>query len=159
MPNTYTPITTTTVTATGVNTINLTGIPNTYTDLILVASVQGNSNARLAIYVNSDYNTVYSQTSNQGNNGSTSPGSNNATYPYIGYARTAISPNVYHFANYANTNVYKTIMVRSGTGVTLSRHEVMLWPYTTAISSLEIQPTSNTFVVGSTFSLYGIKAA
>ena len=69
---------------------------------------------------------------------------------------------VTHFMNYSNTTTYKTLLSRSGTlggsytGTTLIAG---LWRSTSAITSILVGCTTNTFVAGSTFTLYGIKAA
>jgi hypothetical protein len=70
-----------------------------------------------------------------------------------------------HFMNYSNSTTYKTMLGRQGTasstagGASLT---VSLWRNTSAITSIQLQldfGSSNRWYTGSTFTLYGIKAA
>ena len=63
--------------------------------------------------------------------------------------------------NYANTSVYKTVLLKnndSGTSNTVSA-SVGLYRSTNAINAVNILPGSGNLPAGSTFTLYGIKAA
>ena len=170
MATTYEPIATTTLTSN--NTVDFTSIPQTYTDLVLVANVRG---ARadtidiLNINFNSDTSSIYSYTYMYGT-GSTagSFGLGNPSVGYIGIeyivaaneAANCFTPVIMHFNNYSNTTTYKTAIVRNDIAQNRTSATVGLWRSTSAISSIQLkgQLTSN-LATGSTFTLYGIKAA
>ena len=61
--------------------------------------------------------------------------------------------------NYANTTTYKTILGRWGSSANnQTRISVGLWRSTAAITSFTITPSLG-IAAGSSFTLYGIKAA
>jgi hypothetical protein len=63
--------------------------------------------------------------------------------------------------NYKNTTNYKTTIGRGSSAANFADAQVSLWRDTSAINSVTVllgAGTSN-FSVGSTFTLYGIKAA
>jgi hypothetical protein len=65
------------------------------------------------------------------------------------------------FMNYSNATTYKTVLSRSNVAASASvSANVGLWRNTAAITSIKlyVYPSYN-FVAGSTFTLYGIKAA
>jgi hypothetical protein len=61
--------------------------------------------------------------------------------------------------NYSNTTTFKTFLSR--TNVASDRVEALvgLWRSTSAITSITLYCGSNSFVTGSTFTLYGILKA
>ena len=62
--------------------------------------------------------------------------------------------------SYANTNVFKTVLFESGLAGTEVLRGVGLWRSTDAITSVKVACDSTAqFKIGSTFALYGIKAA
>jgi hypothetical protein len=72
------------------------------------------------------------------------------------------STNIVHFMNYSNTTTYKTIMSRGNDASTSGQvgAYVCLWRSTVAINIIKIlEATGDTYAAGSTFTLYGIKAA
>jgi hypothetical protein len=60
--------------------------------------------------------------------------------------------------NYANTSTYKTVLTRSNKYDRVGAI-VGLWRSTAAINSITLTAYSNTYAIGSTFTLYGIAAA
>lgn len=166
---TYVPIEAKTL-ASATSTVTFSSIPQTYTDLVLVANLF--------------YTPSYSRIDLQVGNGSVDTGSNysvtevygqlstygtqrnsNQTMMRIGYAigdNTAWGLQVQiYFQNYSNTTTYKTVLNRCGLagsngtpGVTAG---VGLWRSTNAIDIIKIfSPNSNNYAAGSTFTLYGI---
>jgi hypothetical protein len=167
MPITYEPIATTTLVSTATN-LSLTSIPGTFTDLILVIRASVDSDGDCRYRINGDTAANYSGTNIWGT-GSTAgstrlPGQNAGfTNSYGGFTTTlGNSVQILHFMNYSNTTTYKTILSRTnaaGSGVDAT---VGLWRSTSAITSIDIGKNSGmggTFQIGSTFTLYGIKAA
>ena len=156
----YTPIATSTLTATA-NSVTFSSIPATYTDLILIyngASTNSNQNTR--IQFNGDTATNYSFTALSGN-GTVANSSRGSSVAHINMneqagsqTQTTVRLNV---MNYANTNTYKTTISRYGTALGGPEAIVGLWRNTAAITSIKFFLNgAETFIVGSTFSLYGI---
>jgi len=77
-----------------------------------------------------------------------------ATYP----ATSARVSTIFNIMNYSNTTTYKTVLMRDNNSAGNVTAAVMLWQSTSAINYIELFITNN-FVAGSTFTLYGIKAA
>ena len=62
--------------------------------------------------------------------------------------------------NYSNTTTYKTVLTRANIASADVEAVVGLWRSTSAVNQLDVkQGGAVTFSVGSTFTLYGIKAA
>ena len=169
MAITYEPIATTTL-GSDSQTVTFSSISGSYTDLVLVLSSAIISGAAdIMMRFNSDTGTNYSSTALYGNG--TSAGSTRYTNNvriYLNYygqptATLGESTILVHLMNYANTTTYKTSLIRansapSGKGVDAI---VGLWRSTSAITSIDLDTGSATykFKTGSTFTLYGIKAA
>jgi hypothetical protein len=167
LPSTMTPIATIATTSSAA-TVTFSNIPQTYTDLILVYN--GGLSGFDYIYsrYNSDTGSNYSGTAMYGN-GSTASAHRYSSGTYnqligwgIGQGTALTSVGIIHFMNYANTTTYKSMILRdmnpeSGGGTQAAVH---LWRSTSAISSIVLTGiNSRTITNGSTFTLYGIKAA
>jgi hypothetical protein len=172
MPSTYDKIATYT-TASAVNTYTFSVIPGTYTDLRLIvnnAAISGGVDSNLVFRLNGDTGSNYSMTNLGARALSATPFSarQSTTYGGINYYTalgTQAGMTVTDFMNYSNSTTYKTALVNSrvneGNG-TYSGVEVLvnLWRNTAAITSLTLFTFSGSnFTTGSTFTLYGIKAA
>lgn len=160
--NTYESIATTTV-GTATASVTLSSIPGTYTDLILVVNGTTTSGADGYIRVNSDTGNNYSQTIILGSGSSAQSlrySNNDRVYlDYYGLSAATFNMNaVIQFMNYANTSVYKTFLVRENNAAISTEAHVDLWRSTSAINSVTVF-TNSTWVSGTTFNLYGIKAA
>lgn len=163
--STYTPIATTTLVSAQTSVTFSTGLSG-YTDLFLMYSPLANSNTTTHLLrVNNDSGSNYSVTllRGDGSSASSARGSNlTSIAPYVLDFDNTTVPNAIgiNFMNYSNTTTYKTILnraglVASGSGVTA---QVALWRSTAAINRIDLV-SSGTFSAGSTFTLYGIKAA
>jgi len=162
MPKTYEPIATQVLESSQAN-ITFSSIPQTYTDLILIVNGRiTTSTINPDARVNSDTGTNYSFTEVAGS-GSAASSSRSSTINYLrlasfGYLDTVYATNlITQFMNYSNTTTYKTIISRgnnAGNGTSLVAN---LWRSTAAISSIVL--VTGTYSAGSTFTLYGIKAA
>jgi hypothetical protein len=146
-------------------TVTLSSIPSTYTDLILIISAQGASGASSAInaYFNSDTASNYSYTQVTGD-GTTATGARNQDSTRMRLGWSAISskfaPNVTHIQSYSNTNIYKTLITRINDAAAITGAVSNTWRSTAAISGITFNLNSGAnFNTGSTFTLYGIKAA
>lgn len=159
MPTTYEPIATFTVVSSGTNTINFTSIPQTYTDIVYATFTPSTSGVNTNITFNNDTGANYSFTQTYGETGFSAPGSfgaNNETYALSGVSdgTAAIRGNI---MNYSNTSTFKTLLVRGGGSGRYLDMTVSVWRNTAAITSIQFKAFN--WAVGSTVTLYGIKAA
>lgn len=162
MPKTYEPISTQTL-GTATATVEFTSIPQTYTDLILVV-VGGNTagGEDIALTFNSDTGTNYSRTVLIGN-GSTASSvrTSNAARIALSAAFTTTldaTNTITHIMNYSNTTTYKTVLHRGNNAAGAVYLLAGLWRSTSAITSLNANTTGSTWLAGTKFSLYGVKA-
>jgi hypothetical protein len=166
MASTYTPIATTTL-GSAAASVTFTGIPSTYTDLVLISTPIVTSATTFGIRFNSDTNTNYSFTTLNGDGTSaTSARGSNESYLRISYVGTSRTTNtsqiITNIMNYANSTTYKTAISRDGAASDGSGAQVGLWRKTPeTIGTVIIVPISGGTIIntGSTFTLYGIKAA
>jgi hypothetical protein len=168
MASTYEPIATTTL-GSNQNSVTFSSISSTYTDLVLVA------NCRLAaagfaalLQFNTDAGTNYSITELYGDGSAARSGRNeNISGAYltnniaVGDATSKYNPFIINIMNYSNTTTYKTILSRFSNANTGVDAIVNLWRSTNAINEIKMGLTGSggNYASGSTFSLYGIKAA
>lgn len=155
------------VLGTAATSVTFTSIPQGYTDLVLVATVQATSGSpeNLLFQLNSDTGANYSNTWLSGDGSTaTSARLSNRNFGYFGYyAYPPIGSNynniIGHFMNYSNATTNKTSLSRSNSAATGTDASVSLWRSTAAVTSLKLFFATNTIAVGSTFTLYGIAAA
>jgi len=165
--NTYVALDLKTVTS-AVSSVTFTSIPSTYTDLVLVCNVIGvgaNTDENCSIQVNGDTASNYSMTRLRGNGtAASSDRDTSATSAIAGIITVKTADDgtrsnvVVNFQNYSNATTYKTWLSRSNSAAYNVQAMANLWRSTSAINSIKFQINSNNFAVGSTFSLYGIKA-
>ncbi len=164
MPSTYEPIATTTLGSPS-SSITFSSIPSTYTDLIIVTNTQrdatGSGVVGFVAQFNGDTATNYSVTAVLGNGTTAFSGrDNNQTGAFVLTGQDGIWGNsIINIMNYSNSTTYKTLLTRinttSGNGVSAY---VGLWRSTSAINSVTLTGSAS-LKTGSTFTLYGIKAA
>jgi hypothetical protein len=138
-------------------------IPATYTDIVLVSSFQAAANGDSAVLqFNGTAGTAYSWTQFIGN-GTAASSSRRANTDAARFANDVPSSNfntsITQIQNYSNTTTYKTLLSRSNTAAISTIALVALWSNTAAINSIKIFCESGNINTGSTFTLYGIKAA
>lgn len=165
MPKTYEPIATSTV-GTATTTVNFTSIPQTYTDIVVASSIQVSGNVNVFMTFNSDSGANYSFTLLQGDGSTASSGrASNQTriqldsVAYPPFSGSSFAPGIVHINNYSNSTTYKTALLRANNaaaGVSLGSG---LWRNTAAITTITFVAGAVNFAVGTTFTLYGIKAA
>jgi hypothetical protein len=161
---TYQPLQSIVLTA-ATSSVTFSGIDQSYTDLIFVCNVTGNtgSNGDLSITFNGDVSSgLYSRTVLDGNGTTTvSSRGTSANFIYLNYNGAINSSNpsnyIINLNNYSNTTTYKSVLVKSGNSSIALAVTVGLWKNTAAITSSTIT-VSTSFAAGSTFSLYGIKS-
>ena len=164
MPSTYDSIATQTLNGSSA-TITFSSLPSTFTDFRVVFNGGVTSGgANLYTQCNGDSTNTYSYTSISGDG--SAPTAQRGTISgsllsnYYGYMSADLNTTItLDFMNASNTNTFKTILIRSnnvsnGVAVHAGR-----WSKTPErITSLTFSVVSSTFLTGSTFSIYGIKA-
>ena len=160
MAATYEPIATSTL-GSAVSSYTFTSIPSTYTDLIIVANHSTSSAAGITLTFNSDTGNNYSFTYMQGNGSAASSNraSNQGTMDVSYQNANALSNAIIQIQNYANGSVYKTVLSRANDASVVTMAYVGLWRSYSAINSVKLASYAGNFNVGTTFTLYGIKAA
>jgi hypothetical protein len=162
MASTYTPIATQTLTSAAAS-ITFSSIPTTYTDLILVMS-GGQNESTIEIQVGNgsvDTGANYSRTYVYGDGSvGASARNSNISVTYNTFGSTANTGNgILHFMNYSNTTTNKTILMRGNEASAVTSFTTSLWRSNSAINVIKIAGYTSNLLAGSTFSLYGIKAA
>jgi hypothetical protein len=162
MPSTYEPIATNTL-GTAVGSVTFSSIPSTYTDIILIVSSSASVASYISLQYNGDTATNYSVTLLRGNGSaasSTRYASTNEIYVSVASINnTDINNTIVQFQNYSNTTTYKTNLSRANNAGLSTDASVGMWRNTAAINAIKVLNTGANFAVGSTFTLYGIKAA
>jgi hypothetical protein len=167
MPSTYTPIATTTL-GSAQTTVTFSSISGTYTDLrFVIVAGQTPLNESFRWRYNSDTGGNYSWTQMLGNGSSAISSRSNPNVtsisPFGDLGGSAVeSLAKIDILNYSNTTTNKTTIARfDSIQKTRTAAAVGLWRSTAAITSVtfDIANGTDTFVAGSTFTLYGIKAA
>lgn len=168
MPATYEPIATTTLGSSQAS-VTFSSIPSTYTDLIFVAWTKPytSSEGSIKLNYNSDTGSNYSYTLLTADPSTVSAAASaNTTSVAISSGNALNNPRqpiyITHIFNYANTSVYKTSITRTSEGGSASYVDawVNTWRSTSAITSITVNVTYIFNIgAGSTFTLYGVKAA
>ena len=160
--NTYTAIATNTL-GSAAASVTFSSISGSYTDLVFAIAPLG-AGEELVAQFNGDTGTNYSRTTLWGNGTTAGSVQNSAqTYAILNYYAAVGSTQatqIWNVMNYANTTTYKTILGRASKADGGVDATVALWRSTAAITSVVFkQKNGGNFSIGSTFSLYGIKAA
>jgi hypothetical protein len=157
--STYTPIATTTL-GSSQSVVSFSSFSG-YTDLVLVVAGTCSAGSYFTLRFNSDTSTNYSTTELVGDGSSSSSSTiTSANYMYIGAIRTTQTNIITQIQNYSNSTTNKTVLSRTNQAGTETKAVVGLWRSTSAITSMDIGTGgANTFQSGTTFTLYGIKAA
>lgn len=166
MAITYTTIANSVISSNGINTISLTGIPNTYTDLRLVWSAACTLAASAFIRLNNDTSANYGQQT------FSAYGTNKLTYRNAGTnqwdctVRVAMGTQIEQAAfgwtdifSYAQTNNQKSAFSYSHVNNSLLERSAFVFAKTGAITSVQLVAGNGNFVIGSRATLYGILRA
>lgn len=159
MAITYEPIATNTLSS-ATSSVTFSSIPQTYTDLVLVVFGKNTSTAdNFQLTMNNDTASNYSYVFFAGNGSSSSTGiAANATPMYVGnMPSSAFALNTIHINNYTNTTSYKTAL--SFVGGNNAQTWVNSWRSNSAITTLKVGTGTGNYAIGSSFTLFGIKAA
>lgn len=157
--NTYVALDKVTV-GSAVSSVSFTSIPSGYTDLQIVFSgaITTGFDA-IGLQFNGDTATNYSRVYLAGNGSAASSSlSSSQSVIQIGIMGTEQSNSIFQIMNYSNATTYKTAIARGNSSANATRAGVGTWRSTAAINRVDLITGSSTFISGSTFSLYGIKA-
>lgn len=165
MTATYSSIATTTLSS-AASTITFSSIPSTYTDLrlVVVAKHATLNNSLLYVRFNSDTATNYSIISLSAAANVGTERWNNSAYGYINWrsylsSTEFILSNVNIFSYAGSTNkTYLTQVSSDFNGSGSIDNIVGLWRSTSAITSITVGSESGNLAIGTTATLYGIKA-
>jgi hypothetical protein len=170
MPATYEPIATSTLGSTS-TLVTFSSIPATYTDIFAACQIKRTSgNLFIQITVNNDATSLYSFTrlsaySNSAVGSDRQTGQANWQPYYNTAAFINFASFNAHFMNYANTTTFKSVLfsnAEAGQTTTFTAERTLtsgLYRSTNAINRIDFTAGGNSFAIGSTFTLYGIKAA
>jgi len=163
--NTYEAIATATASG-STNNVTFSSIPSTYTDIVAVLNVKLSATGTCWSYVNSDASSgLYSDTVLLGTGSAAQSFRNTGQNALIIAEASAVSATnfntiIVHYMNYANSSVFKTVLSRNNAADIQTSATVNLWRNTTAINTINFNTFgAPNFAAGSTFSLFGIKAA
>lgn len=170
---TYEPIATSTVSGSSITSYTFSSISSSYTDLILICSLQStratDGSVSVRIRLNGDTATNYSSTQIYGNGTSALSGISSTADAIYQIGEAPGGPtltnvfgltkiNLFSYTGSTNKSVLSEWAAdRNGAGIT--GRTVGLWRNTAAITSITVYCSTNNIAVGSTLSLYGIKAA
>jgi hypothetical protein len=157
LPSTYIPIATQTLTAITA-TPTFTNIPQGYTDLVFAIETTITSDFQFRL--NGDSGANYSHTWMIGSGAAASSvRASNDNKIYLNWASNSTGRIItLHINNYSNTTTNKTTLVKTGHANGAVEASVGRWGSTAAVTSITFSGV-NSFPIGSTFTLYGIKAA
>jgi hypothetical protein len=163
--NTYTPIATTTLS--GVSNYTFTSISGSYTDLILIGSINGVSVATDVWYrvgngsVDTATNYSWMWFAGNGTNAQAERATTNSKLYIDGVATIGTGNSIIktQINNYSNTTTYKTVLTQRADAAKEVNVQVGMWRSTSAINTLQLGLDSGTFNSGTVLTLYGILAA
>jgi hypothetical protein len=166
--NTYVPISTNTL-ASATASVTLSSIPGTYTDLVLIVSGANGGN-NFYMKINGSSSSLYSTTYFEGDGSTASSGrfdtaalGGNGMLVIRGALFSATNTNIttclINIMNYSNTTTFKSVISRGGVASNSVGASANLFQSTAAITQLECYPFAANWAIGTTFNLYGIKAA
>lgn len=164
--NSFELISTISVTSGTTQFMDFTAIPSTYKHLQIRATARTNA-ADQSIYIifNSDgTGSNYSTHQLRGDGSSVTSSGGGSTNLITGFTETTatgssiFASNIIDISDYASTSKNKTVRSLSGSA---GANQILLrsgaWYNTSAITSMRLNSGSGSFVVGTRFSLYGIR--
>jgi hypothetical protein len=160
MAVTYDKIATTTL-GSAATSVTFSSIPSTYTDLILVSNpIPVIAGYDMYVTFNNDTTANYSRTYVLGDGSAASSGRNSNQNAFVPGGIYNNGTFIIQIPNYSNATTNKTALARVSIASTYAVATVGLWRSTAAINRIDIStPYSLNLATGSTFTLYGIKAA
>ena len=164
--STYTPIASQTLTS-AVSSVTFSGIPQAYTDLVIVVTGTVASIVNPRMRFNSDAGNNYSVTwlSSDGTSVYSGRQTNQPQMLWGAYSTgTTITTATINILNYSNNTTFKSFLSRNASNISSSGQAQSVWTgtwrNTAAITSIELStPSGQEWQSGTIFSLYGIDAS
>lgn len=166
MANTFYLIQTITVGAGGSSSINFTGIPGTYNDLVLTYSLRSSTTQNWTSISFNGSTSNFSGKTMQGSGSGNAVGGTGTNNDYMilmntsSYTANSFSTSQIYLPNYTSSNNKSfTILTAQETAAAAAymNYSGMQWTTGSAINQITLTPDSGTFVQYSSASLYAIK--
>lgn len=162
MPTTYQPIATSVLNSSQSEVI-FSDVSSNYTDLVLVLNTGVTQATACSIRFNEDTGSNYSFIQMWGPTSNTAYSESQASITYIdmqSVGTSVLHTNICNIMSYSQTNKQKAIITRAYDAINNRWYQSLgNWRNTAAINQIKIYVNPGQFIAGSTFSLYGIKAA
>ena len=155
--STYVALATTTL-ASASSSVTFSSIPATYRDLVVVASVSSTGGADGFVRFNGDTGSNYSSVRMYGTGSAAGSDSYSTVYGHIGDVWGTQGNILLQIMDYSATDKHKTYLSRANAPANTLFGIAGRWASTTAVTSVQLFLASQSFVAGSTFSLFGIEA-
>jgi hypothetical protein len=171
MPATYDRIASQTVTGSAASAIQFSDIPSTYTDLVVIVSAKQTgtpTGTDAFVTLNGNGASIYSRTVLIGDGVSaTSSRATNMDRAYFPVSpQTSDAIMIFNFNNYSNTSTNKAMLMRYSGSPGVTYASGYLFASTAAISIIAFTASdrmgagvADSWDIGSTFTIYGIRAA
>lgn len=142
------------------SSIEFASIPNTYRDLVLVVNGELTGSAGLRMRVNSDTGANYNQiTIKSGGTVGVEANVNETTfYPSTITMQVVRFDYIAHFLDYSATDKHKSILIREGHNAAVIEAIAGRWANTNAINAITLFLSTNSYAIGTTFALFGIRS-
>jgi len=145
--------------------VDFDSIPQTYTDLLIVASTRNDAGAgQQSIVVRNNKSAFSSARGLEGNGSAASSNSfaNQGSVANSTFTSNTFASSEFYLANYTNTSNHQTSSTTTNENNTTTittgiRATAAIDSQTVAVTSLRIANSVGSFVSGSRFDLYGIK--
>jgi hypothetical protein len=168
MATTYEPIQSQTLSS-AVSSVTFSSIPQTYTDLVLVSNVfAGFSGIGMRFNGDTASNYSYANATGQGTLGQMFRSGSTTDIQYCGWNYALGSTTIpaitkMNIMDYTNTSTYQYTLSTASDGNAAGNFDMEFftgtWRNNAAVTSITLYVSAVNFSVGSTFTLYGIKAA
>jgi hypothetical protein len=162
--NTYTPIASVTLSATA-SEIVFSGLPQTFRDLIIVSDSISSASQQARLRVNGSTASIYSTVFMRGTPtaGSSAFTDTLAYLTLSNYSSGTTASVITQIMDYAQTNKHKTMLIRSGylqpdDATRYVEASAVRWASNDAVTSVTVYPSTSTFAIGSTFTVFGVIA-
>ena len=139
------------------SSVTFSSIPATYRDLVLVLAGTISASNGMYLRINGDTGANYTAVYAYGN-GTLAISDTALVFNglYAGNFTTTITNSVNQIMDYSATDKHKTMIQRGNDSAALTIMTAARWANTSAITSVQVMPSSGTLSTGFTASLYGI---
>jgi len=155
--STYVALATTTL-ASASSSVTFSSIPTSgYRDLVLVINGTNSGSQDLKFIFNGDTGSNYSRVAMYGQSSGIGSFSDNGQNAGLwASVQTVLNTVIANIMDYSATDKHKTVLVRSDNAGDRVRAYAGRWASTSAITSIQLDPTGTSWQAGTTISLYGI---